>query len=229
LIRYIVLSRTYRQSSDVTPATQAAAAADPDNVLLWRMSPRRLEAEMLRDAVLAVSGTLRPCAGGPALAPEFRENVGGLNPKDVNPISFTLQKFRYDQAFLRTIYLPVVRSSDQQGPGDVLNFFDFTQPALMTGTRTTTAVSSQALFLLNGPLLKDAAKKLAEELRTATDLTTDADRIQSLWRRVLNRPVLPDEESAAAAFLTSVAEGPDLAWQQLTHALLVSNEFLFRL
>src|SRR5262249_20945171 len=57
LVRQIVLSRTYRQSSDLTPETQAASVADPDNVWLWRMSPRRLEAEMLRDAVLAVSGT----------------------------------------------------------------------------------------------------------------------------------------------------------------------------
>ena len=141
------------------------------------MSPRRLDAEMLRDAVLAVSGELRPSLGGPALAPEFMENVGGLNPTDVNPISFSLSKFRDDQRSLRTIYLPVVRSSEQQGPAEVLNFFDFAQPARLAGDRPTTSVAAQALYLLNGPLLKDAARKLATELLADTTLTTDDVRI----------------------------------------------------
>lgn len=230
LMRQIVLSRTYRQTSDLTPETQAAAAADPDNVWLWRMNPRRLEAEMLRDAVLAVSGSLQPFSGGPALVPEFRENVGGLDPKDVNPISFSLKKFRDEQFRIRTVYLPVVRSSEQRGPAEVLNFFDFTQPALMTGTRSTTAVSSQALFLLNGPLVKEAAKKLAGDIRTNAALANDHERLGALWLRVRNRPIMPEEETAAAEFLTAAsADGPESAWQQLVQALLVSNEFLFRL
>lgn len=230
LMRQIVLSRAYRQSSDLTPDTQAAAIADPDNVWLWRMSPRRLEAEMLRDAVLAVSGTLQPFSGGPALAPEFRENVGGLDPKDVNPISFSLKKFRDEQSRIRTVYLPVVRSSEQRGPAEVLNFFDFTQPAQMTGTRSTTAVSSQALFLLNGPLVKEAAKKLSGDIRTNAALTNDRDRLATLWLRIRNRPITPDEEAAAVEFLTAAtADGSEAAWQQLVQALLVSNEFLFRL
>ena len=169
------MSRTYRQRAEADDSSQVAIAADPENRLLWRMSPRRLDAEMLRDAVLAVSGELKPCAGGPALAPEFIENVGGLNPTDVNPISFSLSKFRDDQRSLRTIYLPVVRSSEQQGPAEVLNFFDFAQPARLAGDRPTTSVASQALYLLNGPLLKDAARKLATELLADTTLTTDDD------------------------------------------------------
>src|SRR5262249_17439211 len=103
LIRELVLSRAYRQRAEVNDASQAALAADPENRLLWRMSPRRLEAEMLRDAVLAVSGQLQPCLGGQALAPEFIENVGGLNPADVNPISFSLNRLRDEQRSLRTI------------------------------------------------------------------------------------------------------------------------------
>ena len=91
LLRTLVLSRTYRQQSDTTVAAGPMLAADPDNRLLWRMSPRRLEAEMVRDAVLASSGELRSSSGGPALAPEFMENVGELDPKAVNPISFSLQ------------------------------------------------------------------------------------------------------------------------------------------
>src|SRR4029077_13358545 len=135
-----------------------AVPFDWENLLYGRISPRRLDAETMRDAVLAVSGALESCAGGPALAPEFIENVGGLDPKDVNPITFSLARFRDEQHRVRSIYLPVVRSSEQRGPADVLNFFDFAQPARLAGDRPTTTVASQALFLLNGPLLADASR-----------------------------------------------------------------------
>ena len=239
LIRELVLSRTYRQRAEADDSSQVAIAADPENRLLWRMSPRRLDAEMLRDAVLAVSGELRPCAGGPALAPEFMENVGGLNPTDVNPVSFTLSKFRDDQRSLRTIYLPVVRSSEQQGPAEVLNFFDFAQPARLAGDRPTTSVAAQALYLLNGPLLKNAARKLASELLADTTLKSDETRLSVLYLRALGRPPTTDESVAAREFVadrtastTSADSGgtdPSVAWQRLIHALLTSNDFLFRL
>lgn len=228
LMRNIVLSRVYRQTSDVTESTRSAFIADEDNRYLWRMSPRRLEAEMLRDSVLAVSGQLQQCTGGPALNPQFRENVGGLDPADVNPISFSLRKFREEQSLVRTVYLPVVRSSDQQGPGDVLNFFDFPQPALMTSDRAATAVSSQALFLMNGPLLRDAAKKLGDELRTSSNVSADADRLSAVWLRVLNRSITESEAVDAQQFLAT-AENLELGWQSLVQALIVSHEFLFRL
>jgi hypothetical protein len=237
LIKSLVLSRTYRQGAEGDEASRQALADDPDNRLYWRMSPRRLDAEMLRDAVLAISGSLEECVGGPALAPEFIENVGGLDPKDVNPISFSLTKFRADQQRVRSIYLPVVRSSEQRGPADVLNFFDFAQPARLTGDRPTTAVASQALFLLNSPLLEDASQKLAAELLKDAALMTDGARLGALYLRVINRLPTSDESDAASDFLSSAssAAGSDSAadksarWQQLIHALLASNEFLFRL
>jgi hypothetical protein len=245
LIRQLVLSRTYRQRAEVNETSKLALAADPDNRLYWRMSPRRLDAEMLRDSVLAVSRGLEPFTGGPALAPEFPENVGGLDPKDVNPINFSLSRFREDQSRLRTIYLPVVRSSEQRGPAEVLNFFDFTQPARFAGDRPTTAVTSQSLFLLNGPLLRDASRKLATDLMSQAVLTKDDDRIAALYLRVLNRPPTTEEMATVLAFLATgdvpVAAGDPAAaagtpvrddaaiWQRLVHALLASNEFLFRL
>lgn len=240
LIRALVLSRTYRQRAEGGESLRAALAVDPDNRLLWRMSPRRLDAEMLRDAVLAVSGGLETTGGGPALAPEFIENVGGLDPKDVNPVSFSVTKFRDDQQRVRAIYLPVVRSSEQRGPADVLNFFDFAQPALIAGARPTTAVASQALFLLNGPLLADAARRLAPSLTADATLANDADRIVALYLRVLGRPPTAEEVSEAGAYLATIGasqanagpgSGADrvAAWQPLIHALLASNEFLFRL
>jgi hypothetical protein len=234
----MALSRAYRQQSEVDEASRQALTADPENRYLWRMSPRRLDAEMLRDAVLAVSGELRLVPGGQALAPEFIENVGGLNPTDVNPISFSLSKFRDEQRHVRTIYLPVVRSSEQRGPADVLNFFDFAQPARISGYRPTTTVASQALFLLNGPLLKEAAQKLATSLLVDPRLTTDEERIAALYLRMLNHPATADDVALAREFVAAAgdtANGTDATadksalWQRLIHALLASNEFLFRL
>jgi hypothetical protein len=161
----------------------------------------------------------------------------------VNPISYSPRRFRDDQRSLRTIYLPVLRSSEQHGPADVLNFFDFPQPAQYTSDRATTSVASQALFLLNGPLLKEAAARLAEDLLADRALADEEARLGALYRRALNRPCSPEERSAASAFLAAATapgnaagagaaddnSGGASAWQQLAHALLVSNEFLFRL
>jgi hypothetical protein len=235
LIRTLVLSHTYRQASGAPETSRVALAADPDNRLLWRMTPRRLEAEMLRDAVLAASDSLERTAGGPALAPEFPENVGGLSPTDVNPISFSLNRFRDDQSRVRTIYLPVVRSSEQRGPADVLNFFDFNQPGQLAGSRPTTTVASQSLFLLNGPLLKDAARRLAASVVSDPSLAGDDERIAELTLRVLNRPADPAEHADARTFVNALAgvgaadDRVRAAWERLAHALMTTNEFLFRL
>jgi hypothetical protein len=160
------------------------------------------------------------------------ENVGGLNPKDVNPISFSLTRFREEQHHVRTIYLPVVRSSEQRGPGDVLNFFDFAQPGRFAGERPTTAVPSQSLFLLNGPLLNEAARKLADIILANAMLVTDDNRVLAIYLRVLERTPDLEDMQAARTFLASepeIADKPAHRWQRLIHALLASNEFLFRL
>lgn len=112
LIRSIVLSRIYRTSRQ---HNALANAADPDHRLLWRMNRRRLDAEALRDAMLAVSGQLKPSSGGSAIPLEFPENVANINPENVNPPPFQLAKWRPEQARQRTIYLPVIRSSGQPG------------------------------------------------------------------------------------------------------------------
>lgn len=237
LVRELALSRTYGQSSQV--AERSRAAADPDNRWLWHMAPRRLEAEMLRDSALAVSGGLSRKLGGPGLAPEFIENVGGLSPTDVNPISFSLTKFRDEQYRVRTVYLPIVRSSEQRGPAEVLNFFDFTQPGQFAGARPTTTVASQSLFLLNGPLLQEAARRLVDDLEREVPEPGDERRWEWLTRRVLQRPARSEERAAAAQFLMAARDSVKVesnstgserqVWEQLAQALLASNEFLFRL
>src|SRR5207302_2899474 len=141
----LVLSRAYRMSS---AHNAVAMQKDPDNRLLWRMNRQRLDAEAIRDAILAISGTLVSSDGGPALPLEYPVNVTSLSPKAVNPPAFTLKKFRPVQEFERTIYLPVIRSGGQPGPAKLRDVFDFTQPAQMSGKRAETAVPTQALFLI---------------------------------------------------------------------------------
>ena len=127
------MSRAYAMSSahDVR-----ADAVDPDNRLLWRMNRRRLDAESLRDVMLAVAGTLTACGGGPRIAPGVSVKIsGGLAKGDVNPPSFNLTRFRPEQEFVRTVYLPIIRSGPQPGPGELRNVFDFTQPGEFAGQR----------------------------------------------------------------------------------------------
>jgi hypothetical protein len=220
LIRSLVLSRTYGldNAHDVR-----AHAADPGNRLLWRMNRVRLDAEALRDSMIFVAGQLKPSTGGPALPLEFPENVGGLSPTDVNPPSFRLTKWRPEQEFERTIYLPVVRHSAQPGPAELRNVFDFAQPSEFTGKRSVTAVPTQALFLMNSPIVKKHAAALAERMSKEPD---ESKRIELLWLTLLNRPITEPERLESIEFLKEVGDG---AWVELCHALLASNEFLIRM
>jgi len=221
LIRSLVLSRTYRMSS---AHNERAHAADPDNRLLWRMNRRRLGAEALRDAMLAVSRQLKPSHGGPALPLEYPENVHGIDAKNVNPPEYSLSKWRPEQAQQRTIYLPVVRSTGQPGPAELRNVFDFTQPAEFAGKRAVTAVPTQALFLINSSVVKSYAKVLAE--RITKDAGQDTTGLELLWLCTLNRPISAQEKQEAGDFLAKAEEN---GWVELCHAIVASNEFLIRL
>ncbi len=222
LIRALVLSRAYRMSS--TPGV-LAQEKDPGNRLLSRMNRQRLDAEAIRDSTLAVSGTLALSGGGPALPLEYPENVTSLSPKAVNPPAFKFSKMRPVQDHERTVYLPVIRTATQPGSAKLRDVFDFTQPAQIAGKRAETAVPTQALFLLNSDLIRARANDLAQVIiREGPDTAT---RLKILWRRVLSRPITSDERAEALTFLDSLPA--DVAWTELSHALLSSNEFLIRL
>ena len=230
LIRALVLTRAYRMSSG---HDALAARKDPENRLFWRMNRQRLDAEALRDAMLAVSGELKSSGGGPGLPLEYPENTGALKPQGVNPPSFALRKFRPGQEFERTIYLPVIRS-EQAGPARLRDVFDFTQPAQMAGMRAQTVVPTQALFLLNNPLLRDRAGSLAKSLTNS--IACRVARMDELWLRVLNRPITEAERTDATAFLDKLdplmksrPAAEYQTWLELCHALLSSNEFIHRL
>ena len=231
-LRSLVLSRTYRLGS----ANEAAAMKlDPENKLYWRMNRQRLDAEAMRDSLLAISGELTRNSGGPALVMENPENCGALALKGVNPPNYTHRKPRPGQEFERTIYLPVFRNNFA-GPDRLRAFFDFVDPAMTAGQRNQTVVPTQSLFLLSNDLLRKRAQVLADKL-IAEEKSDDA-RLETLWLRVLNRPITTAERDEATAFLggvepliTTVKGGPALdsiKWRELCHSLLAANEFVFR-
>ena len=201
LIRAIVLSRAYRMAGT---HNARAHAADPSNRLLWRMNRVRLDAEALRDGMLFASGKLKLSSGGPAMPLEFPENVNNIDPKNVNPPSFSLRKWRPGQEFERTIYLPVLRSVAQPGPAALRNVFDFAQPSEFSGRRATTAVPTQALFLMNSPLVKKHAAALAARVRKMEK--DETKQLNHLWLTVLNRPITADEQSDAQQFLKTAGK-----------------------
>jgi mono/diheme cytochrome c family protein len=130
--RLIMLSAAYQQSSSGEAETMKA---DPDNLLFGRMNRRRLDAEGLRDAMLAATGELDSKAGGPAV-------------KDLNSAR-------------RTLYLMTIRS-DRTG---YRMLFDAADPTAIIDKRTDSTVAPQALFLMNHPFVGARATKLAGELK----------------------------------------------------------------
>lgn len=233
ILRALVLSRTYRLGS----ANEATAMKlDPGNKLYWRMNRQRLDAEALRDSMLAASGELIRDGGGPGLVLEEPENCGALSLKGVNPPNYSHRKPRPSQEFERTLYLPVLRNGTA-GPDRLRAFFDFVNPAEIAGQRNQTIVPTQTLFLLNNDLIRKRAHVLADKL--IAEEPDEVARLESLWLRVLNRPLTSAEREEALAFLgslepliTTAKVRPvlnSIKWRELCHSLLASNEFVFRL
>jgi hypothetical protein len=224
LVRELVLSRTYRMASD---PDAAAEAADPDNKLLWRMNRRRLEAEAIRDAVLAVSGRLDRARGGPSLPP------AGWLPGAVN--NYVMLKGEPppppEVADRRTVYLPVYRRPPPWADG--LTLFDAPPPSVSAGSRAATTVPTQALYLMNSPFLIEQGRHAARRLLARPGLS-DAQRVRVFYLEALGRPARDGEVERALGFLRQMTDddqGPDaraVAWGLFCHAVFASNEFLTR-
>ena len=232
-LRGLVLSRAYRLSS----ANHAEGLSlDPENRLFWRMNRQRLEAEAIRDSLLKVSGELTAKSGGPSLALEIIENTGGLTAAGINPPNYHHRKSRPSQDFERTVYLPVMRNGPSSAD-KIRSFFDFVDPASITGQRNQTVMPTQSLFLLNNDLVRKRAGAMAKQL-IAAHANEDA-RLESLWLRAWNRPITAEERTNARKFLQEITpllktpRAPDALetarWQELCHSLLASNAFIYRL
>jgi hypothetical protein len=199
LQREILLSATWQQGAAVDAATIARARdVDADNRLLWQRTARRLDFEGTRDALLAVSGRLSDALGGP--------------PVDL---------FADPTPRRRTLY----GFMDRLDMPNLLRTFDVPTPDTTSPQRDTTTVPSQALFLMNGPWARTAAADLLNrpDIRVAT---STKERTRHVYQLLFSRVPTTDEQQMAAEYL-----GPDPvadeAWTRLTHALLLTNEFVF--
>jgi len=225
LVRSIVLSRAYQLSSDA-PASQLTV--DPANRLIWRHGPRRMDAEEIRDAMLAASGELdlnRP-AGSPA------QNLKVMELRNDGPEAKRLAEYSLASKH-RSLYLPQLRGLTPRS----LEVFDFAEQGMVTGSRDTTTVATQALYLLNDPFVRQQAAALSARLLGASELD-DAGRIALAYRLTLGRSATVQETERTKNYITEYAaasrnEGEEpaaalsAAWSSLCQAILASAEFRY--
>lgn len=224
LIRNIVLSRVYAVGSQ---GSESLVQTDPENKLFGRWQRRRLEAEVIRDAVLSVAGTLelsRP-SGTPLIELGTRELGAQAN---YTPLE--------KPTFVRSVYLPVLRGKLPE----MLAAFDMADPSLTTGKRDTTSGPNQALFLLNSPLVLEQSNAFARRVIDAVG-EDDKEGIELAFRLVLSHKPNEVQTQAALAYLESVrsvtraehgAELPQdqvnqAAWSQLCQSLFALPEFRY--
>ncbi|MSU48846.1 MAG: DUF1549 domain-containing protein [Opitutus sp.] len=182
LIREIVLSHAYQLA---TTHDEASFNTDPDNALVWRMTPRRLDAESARDAMLAVSGRLQ-------LTPPLGSAAARVGNNFVNPVAAYAKAEA--QSGQRSVYLTVLR--DQLN--EALGTFDAANPNAVTGGREETTTPAQTLFLLNSPIVQSFAESWAKQL-TAVPAGGGA-RIRAAYTQAFGREPAAAELRATVEF-----------------------------
>ncbi len=211
--RLIMLSKTYQMSAAYS---EAVKAKDPENRLVSHFPRQRLSVEEIRDAYLAIGGDLDLTMGGtldPGVGTDGETSAGriSMNPENTNR---------------RSIYLPLRRSNLPT----LFTLFDFGDATTPDGHRSTTTVATQALFIMNSPMVMREARNVAD--RVLKQDKENKRRVTDLYLRVLNRRPGADEIDQGLTYLANlhhkwnqVDEGQ--AWTSLTHALMASNEFVF--
>lgn len=208
LHRLIVNSAAYRQG---WRHDAEATSVDADNRLLWRASPRRLEAEAVRDAMLSVAGRLDDRLGGPGFADMKMSVAPGTAAHLYAPDDPTRPEFRR-----RTLYRIWARS----GRSAMLDVLDCPDPSATSPKRAVTTTPLQALSLLNNAFALHLADEYAA--RIARDAGDDpAEQVRRAYRLAYGRS--PSDEELTAATEVIRAHGA----AALTRAILNSNEFLY--
>jgi hypothetical protein len=210
--RLMLTSRTYRTSSHDDPDN---VAIDPRNRYLWRMPRLRLEAEIIRDAMMATAGTLDTSVGGPAIFPYIdpdlfeastERNWPGL--PDDDPSTWRRSLYVFSK---RSIRYP---------------FFEaFDQPNLVSSVarRNRTTIAPQALILMNNPMIAFQARKFAERVRGEAGDDMEAQITRAI-EIALGRPPKPIEIANGAEFVAEHSDG----LPAFCHLLFNLNEFLYR-
>ena len=214
LIKRLVLSRTFRQSGEIDPV---AIERDPQNRLLHHYPTRRLEAEAVRDSLLAVSGELeRSLYGRPINPPRGKEDS-----------KKRLFSGPVDSHGRRSLYIEL----SIMDPPKFLVGFNLPSVKLSTGRRDTTNVPAQALMMLNDPLVNQQAGAWADRL-IADSSPTSEERIRRMFVRALCRRPERHELERWSQALVSFASTSDVmsdrhAWAELAHAMFNTQEFIY--
>ena len=201
LVRTIVLSRGWQMAS--TGGDPQATDIDPENKLLWRARKRRLDAETLRDSILAISNSLDPLRGGPTLPPDFKSE-------------FTFQH----SSNRRSLYIPVFRNQLHE----IFTTFDFANPSFVVGKRFEGTIPTQALYLMNSPFIYQHAQTAADELQGA--FVNLEEGIRRAYEQVLCRPPNAEELSLTREFLVSKND-PREARTSLLRSLFACVDFQY--
>ncbi len=211
--RLLVTSHAYRMASTPTPD---ADRLDPSNALLHRRDLGRLDAESIRDAILAVSGRLDPTPGGPSIPPHLTRFMDGRGrPAHSGPL---------DGAGRRTIYLTVRRNF----LSPLLLAFDFPTPSAPMGRRNVSNVPAQALTLLNDPFVADQARSGPVASAPITPRPTPPRPSPPCTRppSAARRPP-PSKPPPSPSWSTPAVHGDGLAaWADLAHVLFNVKEFV---
>jgi hypothetical protein len=227
LHRLIMTSSVYLQD---TAFDAAKAKADPENRLLWRRRPQRLESEILRDAMLAVSGTLNPEMFGPAFkAPVAPEAIQARNmtdpyPKDLKDTPATRRRSVY-MFHKRVVQQPLMQA------------FDGPDAQASCGRRENTTVAPQALALLNDPFVRARAMNFAERVAKEAGAETGG-QVRLAWRLALGREPSAAELKSGMMFLNArfgrrstrapaETETQLLALADFCQAIFALNEFIY--
>jgi hypothetical protein len=241
LHRRIVLTRSYRLSSvpdwdeadagSAPPDSDESAtdprSADSGNIYLWRFQRRRLEAEAIRDAMLAVNGQLDRSPGGPHPLPAWHKKRYGLN----GPFHVEYETSK------RSVYLLSQRLFDHS----FLGLFDPPDTSQSTSQRASADVAGQALFLMNSPFIRQQATAFTQRLMSEQE--SISGRIDRAFRLAYGRPPDDEEQSRLTDFIhqfsTRVLKEDDgkggstegdaerQTWTAVARTVLTSNEFFF--
>ena len=219
LHRILLLSSTYQMSGRVDGT---ARKIDPGNKLLHHMPIRRLEAEAIRDSVLAVSGQLDPRHFRPSVTPHVTEHQQGRGRPKSGPL---LGEGR------RSIYIQVRRNFLTP----MFLAFDYPLPTSTLGGRGTSTVPSQALIMMNNAFVRAHARSWGIGLSSSPRATSE--KIAGMFLSALGRPPTPQEVIDTESFLkdqnslhqqdVTPHEARLAAWSDLGHVLLNSTEFIF--
>ncbi|ADG67720.1 protein of unknown function DUF1549 [Planctopirus limnophila DSM 3776] len=189
LIRKIVLTKTYRLSTENVAAYQQI---DPANRWIWRHTPRRLTAEEIRDSILATTQSLD--TSRPERSPAAELKV--IEIRNNGPEARNLQ-VAAENSTLRSVYLPLVRGILPRA----LEVFDFAEQGMVTGARDQTTVATQSLYLLNDPFVRQHSVRLAQSLLDGED-HDDRSRIVHAYRQILGRDPSVTEVNTIVDYLS---------------------------